>query len=551
MNTMASNKVKVLVVDDRPDGLLAIKAVLDSPEYHLIEASSGQQAISCLLQHDIALILLDVQMPVMNGFEAAAFIKQNDNWKNIPIIFLTAINKEVAHIYRGYECGAVDYLFKPFDPWILKSKVAVFVELFRKSRKILEQAQLLQAAERREREQQVAELEIESLRRYRNLTNAVPHIIWKGKADGNLNFFNQIWCDYTGLTMEQSKGDGWKAALNPADKEIFFSFWHEAVEGVMPFELECRMVRYDGISRWHLIRGTVEKLKAGEEPEWIWTCTDIHDRKCAEEKLQHAHEELEQKVQERTLELSLTNRALHLEMAERMSAQKEILEISEKEQKRIGQDLHDGLAQQLAGISFKIKILQQKLNRKTLEEAEDAYEILSLIIKSISETKRMARGFYPIELERHGLFHAFKELAINTEKMYNIVCECRWDSSLKIENLNTESHLYRIAQEAIHNALKHGKAKRIQIIMQKKFDLAVLSIQNDGHAISHIPPSMFGMGMRTMEYRSKMIGASLTIERAPEGGTAVSLSFPIPENQAEQGRSEAAVQVKNGAEFHD
>ena len=155
-----------------------------------------------------------------------------------------------------------------------------------------------------------------------------------------------------------------------------------------------------------------------------------------------------------------------------------------------------------------------------MEEAEDAHEIMGLIIRTISETKRLARGFYPIELERHGLFPALKELAINTEKMFHVVCECHWDSSVKIENQTVESHLYRIVQEAIHNAIKHGKAKRIQVsVVRKEDDHVLLSVQNDGVGIAHVSPAMIGMGLRTMEYRTKMINASLKIEKRPEGGT--------------------------------
>lgn len=553
MTTAPSPKTKILAVDDRADGLMAIEAVLDSPAYQLIKASSGEEAISCLLQHkDIAVILLDVQMPVMNGFETAKKMMLNEDWKNIPIIFLTAISKEVTHIYRGYECGAVDYLFKPFDPWILKSKVAFFVELHLKNQKILEQSRQLQENERRERERRVAELELESLRRYRNLADAIPHIIWKGKPDGNLNYFNQVWYEYTGLTVEQSRDKGWQAAVDSSDRERFLLIFKNATEGVLPFEIECRIRRFDGISRWHLIRGTFEKQRNGDPTSWIWTCTDIHDRKETEEKLKKAQEELEHRVQERTVELSLTNQALHLEMAERMRAQKEILEISEKEQKRIGQDLHDGLAQQLAGISFKSKILQQKLSRKSVEEAEDAYEILALIVKAIGETKRLARGFYPIELERHGLFSALKELAINTEKMFHIVCQCQWDPAIKMSNLMIESHLYRIVQEAIHNAIKHGKAKRVQVSVMRNEDLIAVSVQNDGEGISHVPSTMIGMGLRTMSYRAKMIGASLNIQKRPEGGTCVSLSFALPEERMNENQKEdESIPIKNGAEISD
>jgi signal transduction histidine kinase len=127
-------KVDILLVDDRDYGLMAMEAVLDSPDYNLVKASSGQEALAQLYDHDFAVILLDVQMPVMDGFETAKLIRQYKPTHETPIIFITAINKDSHHISRGYESGAIDYLFKPVDPDILKSKVKIFVELYQARR---------------------------------------------------------------------------------------------------------------------------------------------------------------------------------------------------------------------------------------------------------------------------------------------------------------------------------------------------------------------------------------------------------------------------------
>jgi signal transduction histidine kinase len=137
---MSEQKINILLVDDRPDGLLALEAVLDAPEYHLVKASSGPEALSLLEGQDYAVILLDVQMPRMDGFETAKLIKQRPGSMNIPIIFITAINKDPRYVYQGYGTGAVDYLFKPFDSYVLKSKVAVFAELFQKNLRIQQQS---------------------------------------------------------------------------------------------------------------------------------------------------------------------------------------------------------------------------------------------------------------------------------------------------------------------------------------------------------------------------------------------------------------------------
>ncbi len=144
--------VKLLLVDDRPENLLALQAILEPLGQTLILAHSGDEALKCVLQHEFACILLDVQMPEMNGFDAAQIIKSRERSRYIPIIFLSAINKEDSYVFKGYSMGAVDYVFKPFNPDVLRSKVAVFVDLYLKQQQIIEQAELLAESQRRELE---------------------------------------------------------------------------------------------------------------------------------------------------------------------------------------------------------------------------------------------------------------------------------------------------------------------------------------------------------------------------------------------------------------
>ena len=140
------DKVSILLVDDRPENLLALEACLEGLGQRLVRASSGEEALRCLLKEDFAVILLDVQMPGMGGFETAELIKSRERTRHIPIIFLTAMNKSETQVFKGYSVGAVDYLFKPFDPDIMRSKVQVFVELFLSKRKIQRQAEDLERA---------------------------------------------------------------------------------------------------------------------------------------------------------------------------------------------------------------------------------------------------------------------------------------------------------------------------------------------------------------------------------------------------------------------
>ena len=129
-------KQNILVVDDHKENLVALEAIMDDPDRNLVMASSGNEALQLALKHDFSLILLDVQMPEMDGFEVAELLRRNRRTRNIPIIFVTAISKEDKYVFRGYECGAVDYLFKPVDQQILEAKVNVFLELDLQKRKL-------------------------------------------------------------------------------------------------------------------------------------------------------------------------------------------------------------------------------------------------------------------------------------------------------------------------------------------------------------------------------------------------------------------------------
>ena len=147
-----NERVNILLVDDRPENLLALEAILEPLGQDLIRANSGPEALKRVLEIDLSVILLDVQMPGMNGFEVAEIIKSRERSRTIPIIFLSAISKEDAYVFKGYSMGAVDYVFKPFNPDVLRSKVAVFVDLFLKQREIQRQGDLLRESQKRELE---------------------------------------------------------------------------------------------------------------------------------------------------------------------------------------------------------------------------------------------------------------------------------------------------------------------------------------------------------------------------------------------------------------
>lgn len=286
-------RIDILLVDDREDSLTALEAVLSDPRYNLVKAHSGYEALSLLSQYDFAVILLDVQMPDIDGFETAARIKKQESFRSIPIIFVTAINKDYEYIYKGYRHGAVDYVFKPFDDYILRSKVAIFVDLFLKSKLLEEQAIRIRESERHERYLRLAQLEVENLKRYQNLANSIPHAVWRAQPDGTMDYFNQVWSDYTGLNEEQSSGKGWQAAFKEDDLKTLLKTWIAAMQGNEVFQCECQIRNNKGDYSWHLIKAVPELDFNNSVIAWLGTCTDIQERKHAEEQLIRARQEAE------------------------------------------------------------------------------------------------------------------------------------------------------------------------------------------------------------------------------------------------------------------
>jgi two-component system, LuxR family, sensor kinase FixL len=209
------------------------------------------------------------------------------------------------------------------------------------------------------------------------------------------------------------------------------------------------------------------------------------------------------------------------DLSERRMLEKEILEISEKEKRRMGQDLHDGLGQLLTGIGFKSKFLENKLAKQGLPEAESARQLAELVTQAIAESRAISRGLQPVSLEVTGLMSALQELAANLQQIFKIGCTFVCPEQILVADGGTSMHLYRIAQEAANNAIKHGKATSVTITLERRDSNLRLAVIDDG--VGFVPGiSSGGMGLHIMRYRAAMIGATLLIESRPEGGTAVS-----------------------------
>lgn len=216
-----------------------------------------------------------------------------------------------------------------------------------------------------------------------------------------------------------------------------------------------------------------------------------------------------------------------IDITERRRLEQEVVEISGHERRRLGQDLHDGVCQMLGGINVLAKVLAQKLAAKAPEEAEDATTISSYVRQVMTQTRDLARGLQPVELEANGLMAALRELASTSAALFNVTCEFQCNPPVLLEDNDKATHLYRIAQESIHNAIKHGRASRILVSLAAQEAELVLSIQDDGSGLPAGVPANKGMGLRTMRYRAGCIGGTLEIRPAPPGGTQVVCRFPV------------------------
>jgi len=216
------------------------------------------------------------------------------------------------------------------------------------------------------------------------------------------------------------------------------------------------------------------------------------------------------------------------DITERRRVAKQILEAGERERQRIGQDLHDDLCQHLAGITCLGRVLQQRLSAKFPSESQGAGQIVELTEQAIRRARDLARGLQPVELQRDELGTALRELGSTAESLFPVRCHFRGETAVPLADAVAPIHLYRIAQEAINNAVRHGKAQNIYLDLFNVQGRVILTIEDDGVGIPTPPPAN-GLGLRTMQTRARMIGAVLNVERANGSGTLVTCQLPVYE----------------------
>ena len=311
--------------------------------------------------------------------------------------------------------------------------------------------------------------------------------------------------------------------------------WKEDLRQLMPFNRKLLWVQSGGLAAWFVGRGSAifvsilsvvvslgGDLARGAHfssplvPAWnaviaiafylvvVWLLTVLRS----------LQRELEARVQQRTA-------ALKEEMAERERLERELLEISEREQRRIGQDLHDSLCQHLTGTTLAVQVLEEKLAARNLPEASEANKVVELVEEGINLSRKLAKGLHPVDMEADGLMLALEEYAATSSELFKVSCRFECDLPVLIHDAATAGHLFRIAQEAVGNAIKHGKARNILIRLDASEEATVLSVKDDGVGLTEPLPKNRGMGLRIMAFRSGMIGGTFNARRDETGGTLV------------------------------
>ncbi|MBN1818006.1 MAG: PAS domain S-box protein, partial [Sedimentisphaerales bacterium] len=293
--------------------------------------------------------------------------------------------------------------------------------------------------------------------------------------------------------------------------------------------------RIYGYGKAEALQSNVDRMIPGHKREEMQGLIE----RLKKEEIIEGFETLRMTKEGRILDVSLTATLLRDEkgrpfavttterdITERRILEKEILEITERERKLIGQEMHDSMGQMLTGVAVKSKGLALKLKGKSLPESKGALAISRLAGQAIAQMRDLARMLYPVDIEAGGLVSALQTLASNAEKILDVRCRFQCEHPVSVNNMVEAKQLYRIAQEAVTNAAKHGKAKNIMIELSSTEEVCILSVKNDGLDFRKSSRPNNGLGLKIMEYRANLIGGILDIRKGKKKGTVVTCTVP-------------------------
>jgi len=526
-----NERVNILMVDDQPSKLLSYEVILAELGENLIKASSGKEALEHLLKTDIAVVLMDVSMPDLDGFELADLIRQHPRFQKTAIIFISAVYLTDMDRLKGYERGAMDYISVPVIPELLRAKVSIFADLHRKAHQLETLNRELEArvAERTDELEKRAEmLELlngELARKHQELDaimHTAPDIIFSRQADGARDYVSDRFYEYTGAPGGSANGFGWLDFVHPEDRERSMTHWMRCAKSGDNYESEYRIRSRDGHYRWFRARAVPIRDFEAKIVKWYGTCSDIDDSKLLEQSMRDSASALEKMVDDRTAALR------------RVSGR--LLTMQDDERRRIARELHDGLGQELVAAKMMISGILVKNPLQSSERA--AMEASETIDRAIQQVRSLSHLLHPPLLDEVGLLSALRWYLDGLTKRSGI------ETSLDVQPRDfprlaseLETAIFRITQEALTNVYRHSGAQKAAVTLTQNNGRVVVTIRDHGKGIAdpiaELRPGSIGIGMGGMSQRAREFGGELRVANA-NPGTLVEVSIPCAPPQRRQ-----------------
>ena len=524
-------KINILMVDDQPAKLLSYEVMLGELNENLIQATSGKEALEHLLKTDVAVVLMDVSMPELDGFELATMIRQHPRFQKTAIIFISAVHLTDLDRLKGYKHGAVDYISVPVIPELLRAKVSIFAELHRKTRQLeaLNQELERRVAERTEELESKAQALLLLNRELANknqeldaIVRTAPDIIFSKQPDGARDYISDRFFEFTGADPDTALGLGWWDFVHSEDLEHSMRRWLESDHAVTNYEAEYRMRGKDGEYRWFRSRAVPIRDDEGNVVKWYGTCSDIHDSKLLEQSIRDSAAELEKMVDERTAALR------------RLSVR--LMTMQDEERRRIARDLHDGLGQELAVAKM---VLDKTAQRKPKgAETQASIEASDIIDRAIQQVRSLSHLLHPPLLDEVGLISALRWYLDGLTERSGI------ETSLDVQPSDfprlvsdLETAIFRIVQEALTNVFRHAEARNVWIGLTQREDATVITVRDDGKGIeqrvAELQPDSVGVGIGGMKQRAREFGGELRLINT-NPGTLVELIVPFSKSTARE-----------------
>ena len=351
--------------------------------------------------------------------------------------------------------------------------------------------------------------------------------ISESSPEGKYVGANEEFCRILGYTKDEVLERGITDLTYQEDYKREIKMLRRLVAGEIAFyRMEKRYVRKDGAIIWTELLRSIVRDSEGVPLYTIGAVRDITQQKKAEAALQKSKELLEQRVRERTRELHRTNKELESEIERRKGLEGEILSVSDREQQRLGQELHDGLCQHLTAVAFMARSVAMRLKNHRVVDAADIEKIAQLVNDAASDTRDLSRALHRMDVDAAGLVTALQDLV--DREIWRTPCRLQVRPSFRIDDDMAAAHLYRIAREAVINANKHAQAREIVVKLENSRQGMALHVIDDGIGCSNESKLKQGLGFHIMNYRAQLIGGRLEIDSPKNRGTRVSCYLPRP-----------------------